>query len=415
MSYNFTTDRIEVRSALDTKKPRYVVNGYALVPDKFDSYGYEWDTRGNVNKAFNSMFTKNCIESIKKQSKYKKLFVDSQHELALSNNIKSMVKDKLSPKEMARMDSFLKGKRLPIAKLTNIEFDEKGIFIETELNPMFREVDEDHQRYFDAVWYSLENKYLNGISINFIPTDVTEDEQGREVINDLDIAGFSYVDRPGVPEQNIAEVAIRSALDFVKDEGEKKMDEEEKKKFEEEKKKFDEDKKKFEEDKVAEDKKKSDEEEEAQKKEKEDEIAKQAADHKKVEDELAEKNEALKKAEEDKKKAEDELNSSKGTVAETKPPAEGAVDGNEPKDDKFYKGKLSEITADHDKTIEILQSGKKPLQDNTFEGFGKLVNLGLQAGNPTADLDTKNAEYIKENRLLDKGGADVMAPRTPQN
>ncbi len=410
MNYDFVTDRIEVRSSIKNDKPRYCVNGTAMIANNKDIYEFQKRPDGSI-RTFKSMFTPHCIKSIKEQSLHKKLFVDSQHELAMNANIKSIMKDKLSPEEQKKVDVMLKAKVLPLAKLTNIEVEDNALQISTELNPVFRDYNEDYQRYFDIVWYNLENHYLDGISVNFANPKVIEDKNDEIVIDDVDVVGFSYVDGAASYDNKITEVFVRAMQEGI--EGEKKM-EDEKVKFEEERKKFDEDKKKFEDEKAAEDKKKTDEEEAAKKKEKEDEVAKQAADQKKIEDELAEKTAALKKIEDDKTKAEGELTSAKGTVAQAKPPAEGSPDGNEPKDGKFYKGKLSEITAGHDKTIEILQSGKKPLQDNTFEGFGKLVNLGLQAGNPTADLDTKNAEYIEEHRLLDKGGADVIAPKAPQ-
>ncbi len=411
MNYDVIADKIEVRSSLKGDKPRYVVKATAMIANNKEIYEFQKLPDGSM-RTLKSMFTPRCIKSIKEQSRHKKLFVDSQHELAMNANIKSIIRDKLSPEEQKKIDIMLKSKVLPLAKLNDIDIEENVLSVDTELNPMFREVDESYQRYFDAIWYSLENKYLNGVSVNFANPKVISVD-GVQVIDDIDVLGFSYVDAPANHNCTITEVAVRAMQEGVA-EGEKKMEEEDKKQFEEEKKKFDEDKKKFEDEKVAVDKKKATEEEEAKKKEKEDEVAKQAADQKKIEDELAEKTAALKKIEDDKNKADAELNSARGTVAETKPPSEGAVDGNEPKDEKFYKGKLSEITADHDKTIEILQSGKKPLQDDIFKGFGKLVNLGLQAGNPTADLDKANAAYVEEHRLLDKGGADVMAPKAPQ-
>ncbi len=411
MNYDVIADKIEVRSSLKGDKPRYIVKATAMIANNKEIYEFQKLPDGSM-RTLKSMFTPRCIKSIKEQSRHKKLFVDSQHELAMNANIKSIIRDKLSPEEQKKIDIMLKSKVLPLAKLNDIDIEENVLSVDTELNPMFREVDESYQRYFDAIWYSLENKYLNGVSVNFANPKVISVD-GVQVIDDIDVLGFSYVDAPANHNCTITEVAVRAMQEGVA-EGEKKMEEEDKKKFEEEKKKFDEDKKKFEEEKATADKKKAEEDEATKKKEKDDEVAKQTAEQKKVEDELAEKTAALKKIEDEKNKAEAELNSAKGTVSETKPPAAGSPDGNEPKDEKFYKGQLSEITADHDKTVEILQSGKKPLQDNTFEGFGKLVNLGLQAGNPTADLDTKNAEYIEEHRLLDKGGADVIAPKAPQ-
>ena len=408
MSYKIVTDRLEVRSALDSKKPRYIVNGYALVPDKFDSYGYDKDAKGNIEKVRRSMFTKNCIDSIKKQSKFKKFFVDTKHQLYHDANIKSMIKGKVSPKEEKEIESFLEAKKLPIAKLNDITIDDKGLFIESELNPMFREVDADHKNYFDAIWYSLENKFLNGISINFIPTDVVQDKEGRDVINDVDIDGFSYVDRPSLPEHNIAEVAIRSAQDFVKEsEGEDKM-KEEKEKIEAEKVQLEKDKKEVADEKAKIEKEKEDKTKTEEEKKKE-EVDKQAEELKKTKEELDAKNEELKKINDAKGEKDKELNSAKGVVKETPPPSQDTGKGE--KGEEFYKENLKKITEEHDKTQEIIQKGQKPMIDNSMSGFAEMVNLQAKAGNLTADLDDKNAEYIRENRLLDRGKADLIAPR----
>lgn len=396
MSYEIITDRLEVRSSLDKNKPRYVVNGYALVPNKYDSYGYETDSKGNVNKVLKSMFTPHCIESIKKQAKYKKLFVDSKHELFHNTNIKSVIKGKVSPDEEKLIDSFLNAKMLPIAKLNDINVDDKGLFIETELNPLFREVDDNHRNYFDAIWYSLENKYLNGISINFIPTDVTQDELGNDIINDLDISGFSYVDRPSLPEHNIVDVAIRSAREFLEVRSGEKM-EEEKERLNIEKAKLEEEKKKIEVEKLEIQKQK----EEAKKTE----IEKQMAEQKRVQDELSAKSEALKKAEEEKQKLQEELNRAKGVI----PPQDKFGAGGKPAyDTEFYSDNLKKITSKHDESVAAFKQGKHPMIDNTMSGFAELVNLQSKIS-PTAGMDKVDADYAKENRLLDRSDADIIA------
>ena len=81
--FQFVTDTIEVRSTVgqDGITPEYCVSGYAVVPNMWDIYKYQKDSDGSV-RSFKSMFTENCIQSIKKQAKMKKLFVDSSHELA---------------------------------------------------------------------------------------------------------------------------------------------------------------------------------------------------------------------------------------------------------------------------------------------------------------------------------------------
>lgn len=395
MSYNFIADRIEVRASKKGESPRYIVKATALVPNKKDIYEYQKRKDGSI-KSFKSMFTDNCIKSIKEQSKHKHLFVDSQHELALNTNIKSLLKGKLSDEELKRIDIMLKTKQMPLAKLNEIEVTEDGLQIETELNPMFREFDIDHQKYFDAVWYNLENKYLNGVSINFVPTDITYDVDGDQVINDVDIFGFSYVDNPALADNGIYEVAIRSMQEGINVRSGVNM-EDEKVKLDAEKAKLVEERAKIEAEKSAIEKQKEDM--------KQAEIARQAAEHKRTQDELAAKAEALKQAEADKVKLQEELNRAKGIIGQQTPPSQRQ--GEQKYDEKFYEENIKKITAKHDATMEVIRKGQQPLVDNRMSGFGELINLQAKIS-PVAGLRKEDADYIQEHRLLERGNADIV-------
>ena len=407
MEYKVVTDRIEVRSLQENNKPRYIVNGTAILANKKHVYDSIKNYDGSI-KSLKNMFTTNCIESIKKQSKHKSLFADVQHELIRNASLKALVKGKLNPEEQKKMDNMLKGKMIPLAKINDVSINGDSLDIQTELNPMFREVDEDHKNYFDAIWHSLENKYLNGISINIGEFKVGKDEHGDDVFDDVNILGFSYVDAPAGHEHSITEVAIRAMGDGIT-EGEKKM-EDEKKQLEDEKKKLEEEKKAFEIQKAETQKAKEDAEAKTAK-EKEDaqksELEKSKEEHAKTQKELDEKTEAM-------KKLHDEQNpptGAKGVVnQQPNPSGPGAIGATNP-DEKFYKEKLGKITAKHDHTMELLNSGKKPLIDESMSGFGELVNLQLRTGSNTADLSKENAAYAEENRLLDQGKADMITPK----
>lgn len=401
MKYDIITDRIEVRNITVNDKPRYVVKATALMANKKDIYEYTKNPDGTY-KTLKSIFTPKCIQSIKDQSKHKKLFVDSQHELALNANIKSILKGKVSPEEEKRIDAMLKSKMLPLAKLNDIEIRDDCLEVDTELNPMFREVDEDHQRFFDAVWYSLENKYLNGVSVNFANPKIIK-EDGISMIDEIDVLGFSYVDAPAHHENSITEVAIRMSQDTTNQEVDKM--EKEKKSLEDEKAKLAEERKKLDEEKEKEEKEKQEKEE----KEKKEEIAKQAEEHEKTKKELEEKTEELKKVGDEKKKVEEETKA-KGVVGQKDNP--NAPKGGEEKGEEFFKENFKKITEKHDETIKIRKEGKIPMVDNSMDGFTELSSLSVKAGNHTADLDKKNAEYIEEHRfLLDKADSDIVLNR----
>ena len=404
MEYKVVTDKIEVRSLNQNNKPRYIVNGTAILANKKHIHDYIRKFDGSV-KSLKNLFTPHCIESIRKQSKHKSMFVDTQHELVRNASIKALVKGKLNPEEQVKMNNMLKGKMIPLAKINDISINGDSLEIQTELNPMFREIDEDHQRYFDAVWHSLENKYLNGISINMgSDWKIAKDEHGDTIVDDIDIMGFSYVDAPAGHEHSITEVAIRAIGDGIT-EGEKKM-EDEKKQLEDEKKKLEEEKKAFEDKKVEDQKAKEVAEIKAKEDTQKSEMDKLKEEQAKTQKELDEKTEAMKKLHDEKNPP----TGAKGIVSQQpNPNTPGTpVDA---ADEKFYKEKLGKITAKHDHTIELLNSGKKPLIDELMNGFGELINLQLRTGSNTADLSARDAEDIKDGRFLDRGKADLITPK----
>uniref|UniRef100_A0A6M3KW14 Uncharacterized protein n=1 Tax=viral metagenome TaxID=1070528 RepID=A0A6M3KW14_9ZZZZ len=402
MTHRFVTDTLEIRSPTE-KNPRYIVTGYGGVPNSKDTYGYVHDKDGKVVKSLHSIMTKNAIESMKRQAQYKKVFVDGMHEIGLNTNIKAMLKDRLSDIEMKNIEQMLDTKALPLAKVNNLDIDEKGLKIETELNPLFRQIDDSHKNYFDAVWYSLENKFLNGISPTFVVTDVSYDDDGNPIINDLDLKGFSYVQGAADLNNNIVEVAIRSAQDFTN--GGTKMENEELKKIQAELEKV-----KAEKEAIAKEKEtliQQKAKEEADRKAAEEtktkeEIQKQMDEQKKANEALQKEVELLKQ-----KKDEDSTNSAKGVVT----PKDKFGQGQKPKyDEKFYEENIKSIKQAHDQTIQTIKDGKTPSIDNRMAGFGELVNLQVKV-DPLAGRDPRDVDFIHESRILKSSTADMVVPR----
>jgi len=402
MSYNVIADKIEIRSITENNKPRYLVNAIGAIANKKHIYEYIKKPDG-TNKTLKSMFTPHCIQSIKDQSKSRRLFIDTQHELVRDASIKAIVKDKLSDDEFKRIGNMLNNKKLPLAKINDIDIEDENLHIYTEFNSAFRDIDDDHKNYFDAVWSSLENKYLNGVSINFGDMTYALDDNGDTVIDDIEVLGFSFLDAPAETANSIYEVAIRSIEEGIHIREGVKM-EEEKKQFEAEKAKFEEEKKKLNNEKAELEKTKS----EAVKQE---ELRKQEAEQAKINKDLEDKATQLKKLEEEKTKLQDELTRVKGVAAQTPPPAQ-SNNMQSTKNEQFYADKLKEISAPHRETMDTYKRGQLPLVDNTMKGFSELVNLQAQAKNYTADLDTESADGIKKSRLLDRTRADIVAPRS---
>lgn len=409
MNYNFITDRIEVRALRENEKPRYIVNGTAILANKPHIYEYIKNKDGTT-KTLKNLFTPHCIQSIKEQAKHKSLFVDIQHELVRNASIKALAKDKnYSEEEMKQLDNMLKRKMLPLAKLSDIEVEGDELKVYTELNPLFQEVDTDHKKHFDHIWYLLENKYLNGISANFGNFKYAFDEHNNMVIDDVEILGFSYVDSPAGHEHSITEVAIRALEEGINQDEQKKI-EDEKKSLESEKKNFESEKLKYLKDKEDLEKEKSRLQTMQEEEQKKAELEKQAKEQEKIQKELQEKTETIKKVQEENSKLEEELNRVKGVVSQK--PNLNSNQGFNPNNPKFYEEKIKEITAKHDSTIQTFRQGRHPIIDETFSGFSEMINLQAKAGNLTADLDERNADYIKEHRLLNRESSDLIISNT---
>jgi len=219
MTNTFYLSKIEVRSTTHGDTPKYVVRGYAIAPNLPHTYKTVSDSSGRVTRTFKSYFTDNFVQRALEQLQHTDIFVDALHQTAANINIRSLLenmKKKAEQKgitlddEISAIMANVKVTQLPLAKPTDFKIDDNGLYLETELNPAFREVDDSHKRYFDAVWYSLQHGYLNGMSFNFTPTKVVN-EGGLERIDDGEVWGVSYVSNAALKSATgITEVAMRA-------------------------------------------------------------------------------------------------------------------------------------------------------------------------------------------------------------
>lgn len=221
---------IEVRTTnVLGKTPEYIVKGYASTPNIPDIYKVIRSKDGKKVEGFKSVFTKNCIESMNRQGKSKKIFIDAEHRTAIAMNVNHFL-------DNSNIDEATKKKiieqieigDLPIAKPKELYIDdETGKFVaDTRMNPHFKGQSEFHSKYFDAVWGSLQDGFLDGMSINMVATKFKE-EEGLLKIDDVDLFGISYTGGGASPENNIFEVAVRAITEVRETQvEERKMQEE---------------------------------------------------------------------------------------------------------------------------------------------------------------------------------------------
>lgn len=211
---------IQVRAGKGTDKNKVFVKGYASIADKPDLHNYVRTPDGKT-RTFKSLFTRACVEDMRKQLMNKQVFVDGMHETATNLGILSLAKKyNFDEEDLHNTEAYLKQKRLPLAKVVEFDMDDQGLVLGTETNPHFPMVDDEHKKYYEAVTGSLLDGYLKGYSINFDPVEFTTevDSEGNEMdyINKVDLYGISYHDAPALPDNQFTEVCMRSLGNYMK-------------------------------------------------------------------------------------------------------------------------------------------------------------------------------------------------------
>lgn len=203
-------NKIETRSFEKDGIPQYIIKGYAATKGTIYPYKVSKD------RTFREFFTDKAIESMNKKAKHQKVFVDVEHQSTTKENSKHLLNliRKKTGKDFAEEIDYIeksyKYSDIPMFKVEQIKVDDKGLFVEMRGNPYYRELDEDHKKYFDSVWGSLESGFINGMSLNMQPTKTIQLSDGLTQIDDVDILGISLTGGASNYENDITEVAMRS-------------------------------------------------------------------------------------------------------------------------------------------------------------------------------------------------------------
>lgn len=215
------------------KTPEYIIKGFlnANIPDHYGTL----KMKDGSKKALRSIFTDNAIDSIRRQAKSKKIFVDTEHKTAVTVNVKDYLNQLgINKEDQEKLLQQIEIADLPYAKVHDVYKDTENpsrIIFDTRLNPSYREIDEKHQKYFDAVWDSVQNKFIDSISPDFVITDVKRVDD-IDYINDVQLFGINYTGGGALPENNIFEVAMRATQEFNEERGGKMEEELERKRKE---------------------------------------------------------------------------------------------------------------------------------------------------------------------------------------
>ncbi len=203
-------NKIETRSFEKDGIPQYIVKGYATTVGNIYPYKVSKD------KTFREFFSEKAIKSINRKIKNQKVFVDIEHQIGAKESSKLIlenIKKKAGvdfAEEIDYIDKKFKYSEIPMFKIKEVKVDDNGFFVEVAGNPYYRNLSEEHKNYFDSVWGSLENKFINGMSLNMKTTETIQLEGGVTQIDDVDIYGISLTGSASNDMASITEVAMRS-------------------------------------------------------------------------------------------------------------------------------------------------------------------------------------------------------------
>ncbi len=144
------------------------------------------------------------------------MFVDVEHEIGAKESSK-LILEKIKKKvgidfaeEIDHIDKKFKYSEIPMFKIKEMEVDDNGFFVEVSGNPYYRDLSEDHKKHFDSIWGSLENGFINGMSLNMKTTKTIPVSVGLTQIDDVEIYGISLTGSASNDMASITEVVMRS-------------------------------------------------------------------------------------------------------------------------------------------------------------------------------------------------------------
>ena len=201
--------------------PTYIVRGYAATPNNV--YPYKAVETDGKTRTFKEYFSTKGIENINRRAKDIKVFADVEHITGAKDTgeyIINQIQEKTGKdfsRELELLQRKFKYSDIPMFKVNEIKIDDKGLFVDIRGNPYYRDIDEDHKNYFDAIWGSLENGFINGMSLNMKPTETIQVNDGLTQIDDVEIFGISLTGNTCNDMASITEVAMRS-MEYIRGE-----------------------------------------------------------------------------------------------------------------------------------------------------------------------------------------------------
>lgn len=202
----FYTKGLETKSFYDekAKRERYFVKGH------IDSSDLD---------LVNDIVTKDCMKDLESQLKSRNIKLDFDHETLR----KGMGETEL--------DERLNLTKVPLGKALSQRLDDKGNFVEFELNPNWKKFNSkgDVVMTFNELWDNVKSGYYDAFSIAYIPLETDYRQMGEKkarLLNKVNLVNVALTGNPINPMATISSVMAKS-LEFLKNREDDTMNEKE--------------------------------------------------------------------------------------------------------------------------------------------------------------------------------------------
>lgn len=174
----------------------------------------------NGPDSYSSIFTENARSSIIRQIQEKGVRSSALHADAVLGGLNTYLQTRASQastveeRQLAsNLQKSLPMTQYPIGKAVDAKFiDDSTVEVLIEENTVLKELGPTYANYLDTHWKMIQDGVLSGVSIvfNSVKKFMAND---KLFIDDLNLAGIDFVDRPAHPDTKVLEVFVRAMQD----------------------------------------------------------------------------------------------------------------------------------------------------------------------------------------------------------
>jgi hypothetical protein len=202
MSYNVTLT--DVRTSVTKEGTRYAK--VRAIANGVDSY--------------NSVFTMRARESLINQMKSNGVKTNALHRNSIIGNIQKYLNSKLETalpnekEDITEMLGLLPAMDFPIGTVEDAYFvDDNVVEAVIKENTSLRGMGEEREAYLNSAWDMVMNGTLSGVSLVF--NDLKTSQVGDKLfIDDLQVQGLDFVDRPAHRDTRVIDTFMRAMQDM---------------------------------------------------------------------------------------------------------------------------------------------------------------------------------------------------------